>query len=193
MEKISNASIEFAFDPKSRTFSIQSHIFPHACLTKAKFAFDILENEASVFKYEEDSLHIKEKSETPHGICTLITASYLNQKYKLRATVEFTLPEELPFLFQRVQLENRGKKTVHPSRFGLAKVEKGKLSLSEHRTEQTAFFSNGWQSWSPTGVWRYGQKQTRSRLTGLATPMLYNDGTPITKTSIFIGYVRRSP
>ena len=181
MEKISNASIEFSFDPKSRNFSIQSHIFPHACLTKAKFAFDILEKDASVFKYEEDSLHIKEKSETPHGLCTLLTASYLNQKHKLHATIEFALPEELPFLFQRVQLENRGKKTVHPSRFLLAKVEKGKLSLSEHRTEQTAFFSNGWQSWSPTGVWRYGQKQTRSRLTGLATPMLYNDGTPVTK------------
>lgn len=181
MEKISNYLIEFCFDAKALTFSVQSLLFPHARIEKAKFAIDVLEKGASNFKYIEDSLQIEEHVETPHGLCTLLTASYLNQRFKLRATIEFALPEELPFLFQRVQLENRGKKTVHPSRFLFAKVEKGKLNLSEYRTEQTAFFSNGWQSWSPSGVWQYGQKQTRSRLTGLATPMLYNDGTPVTK------------
>ena len=181
MEKISNYLIEFCFDAKALTFSVQSLLFPHARLEQAKFAIDVLEKGASNFKYIEDNLQIEEHVETPHGLCTLLTASYLNQRFKLRATIKFALPEELPFLFQRVQLENRGKKTVHPSRFLFAKVEKGKLNLSEYRTEQTAFFSNGWQSWSPSGVWQYGQKQTRSRLTGLATPMLYNDGTPVTK------------
>ncbi len=140
MEKISNYLIEFCFDAKALTFSIQSLLFPHARLEQAKFAIDILEKGASNFKYIEDSLQIEENVETPHGSCTVLSASYLNRKYDLRATVEFALPEELPFLFQRVQLENRGKKTVHPRRFLFARVDKGKLKLSEHRSEQTAFF-----------------------------------------------------
>ena len=56
------------------------------------------------------------------------------------------------------------------------------MIFSNRELFRTAFYSNGWQSWSPNGTWQYGQRQNRSKLGPLSQPMLYSAGTPITKS-----------
>lgn len=181
MYRMANPWLTFDFEPEKRYFSIESLCFPQTSLKKAQFSFEVSGIKTHGFVLEKNSLGFEKEVQTPHGVCQTMQATYVNPTYNLRASVTFAVSSHLPFLFQKISLTNLGSQTVHPKQFTFATVKAGDLSFSDQASIKTAFFSNGWQSWSPSGVWQYGQKQTRSRLVGLSTPMLYNVGTPVTR------------
>lgn len=171
MITLANASFNFSVDPQSKSFSFSSSAFKAARLDRATFDLELL-----TAKGKADFSFISQEQ-----IENSISLTYHDRSQKLDLTVIFSLLPEKEFLFQKMSLKNLGNETVTVKRFLFAQTQAGKLHFSENQPLQTAFYSNGWQSWSPSGTWQAGQKQVRSRLKPFAHPMIYNPGTPLTK------------
>jgi alpha-galactosidase len=99
----------------------------------------------------------------------------------------FVLPLESPLFFWRIELENRGEQPIQVERIELLRAGhiprhylegEGPASRISGLDEEPAFFSNGWQSWSYTGVYGVQEKFKRTRLGLFTTPMRVNAGTP---------------
>jgi len=77
-------------------------------------------------------------------------------------------------LYWQVSLVNEGPHTWQIERIELLRSTQGFCPTPA----DLSFYSNGWQSWSPTAAFRSNQAMPRSILRGLQTPMIYNPGTP---------------
>jgi alpha-galactosidase len=121
-------------------------------------------------------------------------------------TLTFQLPEKHPFLFWQVNLQNHGKNPVFIDRLEMMNAgfiyyqmtrqrgdtgshtlggrvppaPTGAIKLAQYPGE-LAFFSNGWQSWSYTGVFGAGDRYHRTRLGPFRSPMMVNPGTSLPK------------
>ena len=180
MTRLTNAWLDFVLDPEAGTFFLESLHYPGASLKNARFNLSFSSN-AEHPTVQLDSLSREQREDPRHGPLEVITALYRAETVDLEWLVEFALPADQPLLLQRMEIRNHSEHNFHPDRMTFGTLRAGELDLSEDRPEKTAFFSNGWQSWSPSGTWQYGEKQTRSWLKGLSTPMLYDAGTPITR------------
>ena len=117
--------------------------------------------------------------ESSQGTLESLTLHYLDQNSGIALDVDFGMPHDLPFLFQRMRVLNNSDKIIQPKSFLFSSVRNGDIHFSSEKPVQTAFYSNGWQSWSPSGTYQFGQRQNYSRLGVFSHPMLYNTGTPI--------------
>jgi alpha-galactosidase len=133
---------------------------------------------------------------SPHGL--LRQLSLVIEKDNLRSRLVFALPQEVPLLLWKMEIENQGSTPVlidrlemlsagfvYQDRPGLA----GSISLSRQPRkagsgegsapeEDLAFFSNGWQSWSYTGVYSASDRYRRTRLGPFREPLNSLAGTP---------------
>ena len=67
-------------------------------------------------------------------------------------------------------------------------IPAGGLQLGSSASKDTAFYSQGWQSWSHTSTYGVGQKQHISYLGPFQNPMVANPGTPQSnRPSVFTG------
>ncbi|MHB0966330.1 MAG: glycoside hydrolase family 36 protein [Bellilinea sp.] len=98
----------------------------------------------------------------------------------LNATVTFALSQDRPLFLWKIQLENTGRESIHIDKIEFLRVgSQDKFgSLDFPSNPQWSFYSNGWQSWSPTGAFPNGQPMRISRLGFLQQPMIINPGTP---------------
>jgi alpha-galactosidase len=101
--------------------------------------------------------------------------------------LDFALPSDGPLFFWRMGLENRCSHPIQVERIELLRAglfpdsrQTGKAPASRLQglSGQTAFFSNGWQSWNYTGVFGAQEKFKRTRLGPFTAPMRVNSGTP---------------
>jgi alpha-galactosidase len=106
--------------------------------------------------------------------------------------LDFALPVDGPLFFWRAELENRGSQPIWVERMELLRAghfpgssPAGEVPASQLRglAGQPAFFSNGWQSWSYTGVYGAQERFKRTRLGPFTAPMRVNAGTPQPKES----------
>lgn len=100
----------------------------------------------------------------------------------LLLTLHFGIVLEKPLVVWKIIVRNEGEQAVHLQRIDLLKVKEhagGNVIYPEAtRPSELGFYSNGWQSWSPSG-WHAGDgKMTNSKLGGLQNPMILNPGTP---------------
>jgi alpha-galactosidase len=105
----------------------------------------------------------------------------------IQCRLNFALPIEGTLFFWQVALENHGSQAVQVERIEMLNAGripghtlKGERPASRLSglNEETAFFSNGWQSWNYTGVYGANEKFKRTRLGPLTAPMRVNAGTP---------------
>lgn len=180
MIALSNPWLQSSIYPEQLAFSLNSSQFAGAKIERSRFGLELGSSKSIdlVFK----SVHEDLEDQSIHGALKVLSLLYLEQKTGLELSVVFGMPLDKPFLFQRMRLENKSDKILYPKKFIFADVQAGGLIFSNQEPFKTAFYSNGWQSWSPTGTWQYGQRQNRSKLGPLSHPMLYNAGTPITKS-----------
>jgi len=180
MTRLSNAWLDFVLDPEAGTFFLESLRFPGASLKNARYNLSFCGSaEHPTVKLEPISQ--EQRDDPQHGLLQVVSALYRGEMVDLEWLVEFALPADQPLLLQRMEIRNHSEQVFHPDKMTFGALRAGELHFSEERPEKTAFFSNGWQSWSPSGTWQYGEKQTRSWLKPFAHPMLYNTGTPITR------------
>jgi alpha-galactosidase len=180
MTRLTNAWLDFVLDPEAGTFFLESLRFPGASLKNAAYNLSFERSEAHpTVKFA--SINHGQREDPKHGVMECVEVLYRAETIDLEWLVEFAMPADQPLLLQRMEIHNHSEQVLHPDRMTFGTLQAGELQFSENRPEKTAFYSNGWQSWSPTGSWQYGEKQTRSWLKHLAHPMLYNAGTPITQ------------
>lgn len=134
---------------------------------------------------------------TCHGEVRQRCFSISSGRADLDTLVSFVLPTEYPFLLWRVKIENRGDDPVIIDNIEMLMAgfiyrdrssPRGAIHLrrpAEHRAtspgiwaDQLAFFSNGWQSWSYTGVYTRQDRYQSTRLGLLRVPVIQNPGTP---------------
>ncbi len=178
MTRLTNTWLDFVLDPESGTFFLESLRFPGASLKNA--AYNLSFSSSNTYPTVKlESLSQEQRDDPRQGPLQVITALYRAETVDLEWLVEFALPTDQPLLLQRMEIHNHSEQIFHPNRMTFGALRAGELHFSGNRPEKTAFYSNGWQSWSPSNTWQYAEKQTRSWLKGLAHPMLYNTGTPI--------------
>ncbi len=170
MIRLSNPFLEFSLNPELSTFNLTSTKFPGALIEGASFGPELASPSRLNFSLE---------SVVENPAENLITLHYQDPS-GVGYFMEFDLPRQAPFLFQSMRMVNNSNETIQVERFHFANIQQKRLRFSENPAAETAFFSNGWQSWSPAGTWQYRQRQTRSLLFPFSHPMLYDDGTPIT-------------
>ena len=102
---------------------------------------------------------------------------------KIGLTLTFGITREHPFVIWKVQVTNNGGKTVEMNRIILLDVDGrrgGKIRYPRaEKPVELGFFSNGWQSWSPSRWYSGNSKMNISRLGFLRHTMIYNPGTPL--------------
>ncbi len=107
--------------------------------------------------------------------------SYHDNLHQVDFVIELGLMVDQAILLVREKLVNKGQQAIWPERIFAGIIQYGKLKLGSEEMEPV-FYSNGWQSWSPTACFRLGDRQDRSRMGAIANPMIVNPGTPITHT-----------
>ena len=117
----------------------------------------------------------------------------------LMCQIEFACPPSLSFPIWRIQLENQGSDFLIIEQIELLNVggqsDRGSLEfLKPTPSENLTFYSNGWQSWSPSLTYSAKEAMNISRLGRFQQPMILNSGTPTVRqagyfSSDFFGVV----
>ncbi|MBL7161585.1 MAG: alpha-galactosidase [Anaerolineales bacterium] len=156
---------------------------------------------SALMKWPNREIHPIEQVSSPHGNLQQLRLEIGPDKNGLRYTLTFALPEQHPLMLWKVEISNQGVKPVHirqiemlsagffPKKRRLPQAGPIVLSTSMPPSDrgairphpdpgELAFFSNGWQSWSHTGVFGAREYYQRTRLGFLTAPMWHNPGTP---------------
>ena len=179
MTRLTNAWLDFVLDPEAGAFFLESLRFPGANLKNARYNLSF-SSSTELPTVKLDSINQEQREDPKHGSLQVVSVVYRADISDLEWLVEFALPGDQPLLLQHIEIRNHSEQIFHPDRLTFGALRAGELHFSGNRPEKTAFYSNGWQSWSPNGTWQSGEKQIRSWLKPFAHPMLYNPGTPIT-------------
>ena len=83
-----------------------------------------------------------------------------------------------PTAFFRFELVNQSQSAFSLVRIDLLDIPAGQLHLGQARPDDPVFYNNGWQSWSSTGAYGLGERQSTSILGRFQNPMVINPGTP---------------
>jgi len=100
----------------------------------------------------------------------------------LLLTLEFGIVLEKPLVVWKIDVQNESGQAIHLERIDLLKVKEnagGKVIYPEaEKPSDLGFYSNGWQSWSPTSWYPADGRMAVSRLGALQNAMILNPGTP---------------
>ena len=137
-----------------------------------------------------------------HGPGKLVQLQVNSSPDQIATTITFALPEDYPFLLWKISVENRNSQPVniealelfsagyiHRSRkgphgkihfpvFGNPDSRRSSGEKSSTHPINIAFFSNGWQSWSRSGMYRATDQYLQTRLGFLRKPLVINSQTP---------------
>ena len=120
---------------------------------------------------------------TVHGPLTTLQAVRILPDSGLKVKATFALSQSQPLFLWRIQIENDTQEALRIEKIEFLRVGGqeifGSVDFPPHNLQpKWSFFSNGWQSWSPTGAYLNGEAMRISRLGFLQQPMIINHGTP---------------
>ena len=139
---------------------------------------------------------------SPHGPLRQFNLDLGSEKDGIHCLATFTLPDHHPLLLWKISIENQGSHPInideiellsagyiHRRRYG----PNGKVHFPSGRQRRAsqppgsnmetfgkdlAFFSNGWQSWSRSGVYKSNDRYQQTRLGLIRAPVAKNANTP---------------
>lgn len=119
----------------------------------------------------------------PHGRTEQISYLIAMNTDGLEVKLHIGIVLETPLVIWRVEVHNMGKSVVTFERIGLLEVDEGDGGSVRYPIatipDEVGFYSNGWQSWSPSGWYGGNERMRISKLGRLQHPMIYNPGTPL--------------
>lgn len=123
---------------------------------------------------------ITEVDTSPHGRLKSCQLQIGPDRNGLQYTLTFALPEAHPTYLWKLSIKNHGPHPLYIERIAFLDTSNrpGSRLRPTHNLQAQAFFSNGWQSWSYTGTYRFSDRQRRTRLGPLTTTIQYNRTTP---------------
>ena len=193
MSNLSNSAIKTSINPENGRFSIEiltqgsSVLLENACLG-VRYRY---RGRSYRHLYDHWSVYLEDQFESKddhlgklHQHSLLIDPDEHGISYQLT----FALSEKYPFLIWKLLIRNRGKQSVWIDQIDMLRVgekaqskmgpSKGQLIFGESDIEaKTAFFSNGWQSWSYTGTYGESEVQRSTRLGTIQRVINDNHGT----------------
>ncbi|MFZ3070945.1 MAG: alpha-galactosidase, partial [Anaerolineaceae bacterium] len=185
MIELTNPWLRLLVEPESGSFSLFNLEKDFAWVKNARFGISVAFGSRAQTSWCGDLSLIELRGplqqSTVGGMLDLVECVYQTKTGALDLTVSLGLLRDSPLLLQKLSLTNHDNKTIFPERLILCDLNKNGIQLTPSPTIQPVFYSNGWQSWSPAGVYRHGERQQRSRLGTLSNPMIINPGTPVTR------------
>jgi len=130
----------------------------------------------SAFPLEMDT---PQPVQSPHGAVQQVNLHAGPNSDGLHLSVAFALTEIYPLLLWQVTVENRGHQPIFLEQIDLLQA----AEISFGGQPSPAFFSNGWQSWSHSGVYGLADRPRRNRLGPFQGPMCVNPRTGQPKES----------
>ena len=192
MISFSNHYFQFRFNPSTGCFSLD---FPahqirisDAFLQVSAARQGQPEPDAPA-NWETDPFAPRQTS-SPHGTMRRISLHSHPDAHGLAYHLTFAFPEKSPLFLWKLRIDNLGDSPIFIDRIdmlcagGFPSPFEGTppstLTVGGPQTDpRLAFFSNGWQSWSHTGVFETNQSGRTTRLKAIQTPMIQNAGTPM--------------
>ena len=153
-------------------------------------------------RWPETSIRNLETSQSPHGPLRKLQIDIAFPNDFINCKLVFAVPDEQPLLLWKLVVENQGSRAVsihkielltlgyiYPGHSGLSGSLNFPLGGFSHSLQplgkgtdtypkDLVFYSNGWQSWSPSGLYLPEQRYRLSRLGFLRTPVVKNASTP---------------
>ena len=183
--QMQNKYFDFTLDPSNGCFNLtpKESAFPsvnEASLSVSSFSSRKRQDLIKSMKQVPASRYMDSRA---HGRMQQLILETLLPGSRLLARVEFHLPQKHALFFWRVCLENISATPIFIERIELLKAgqQKGQpgVRFPGGRMEDLAFYSNGWQSWSHSGVYGAGEKARHTRLGPFQRDQNTNPSTPI--------------
>lgn len=200
---IENSALQVNISPQLGRWNVHSHLRNGPSIDGIQLRVnyrDSFTHYHALNSWPAASVSRPESVPSPHGPLQQLTIHIGSDKDALRFILRFALSKEYPLLLWKLQIENRGGRTVQidqiemltagflyrqfPGMYGKVNLSPKSLQSSNERSpsassiQDIALFSNGWQSWSYTGVYSSQERYRQTRLGLLRTPMTANPGTP---------------
>lgn len=193
--ELSTADFNFTVTPNKGTWSVESRHFRGLNLKDVRMGIiykrgRVTQQDSTYFRaFSPDNL---ENMDTSQGVVRQLKLNCEPDSPNIDCQVIFRIPENAPLLLWKVILKNHSNEplrikkiemlrvgfvTLQQKNLGFNRTPTGTIQLSE-KPGEPAFFSNGWQSWSYTGVYNYLDIQKRTRLGPIRKPVQSNAGTP---------------
>lgn len=119
----------------------------------------------------------------PQGEMDIMTFDVPVNDHGILVNLQFGILREYPLVVWKLDVSNQGGDPVEMQSIGLLDLDPdldGKILWPEDRQQkEQGFFSNGWQSWSPSQWYPADGRMNVSNLGGLQLPMIKNPGTPL--------------
>ena len=187
MYHLQNASLLLEIDPQKGLFSVLPVDARFTKIQNARlgytYSLDRRTIRSSFVNWRVENIHEQVVHTIEHGELQQIVFSLLQDDNGIGLTFTFAIPREYPLLMWKIGISNHGSRNVEIQRIEMLRIDKKsggevKYPLAVHPAE-LGFFSNGWQSWSPSRWYRGETRMNISRLVRFQRPMLYNPGTPL--------------
>lgn len=133
-----------------------------------------------------DEEHLPEMIELPeHGKVESHTFTVPADKHGIACRLTFGIVQEMPLVIWKAEVINSSQESVQMNAIDLLVIDPGnggeiKWSKAQSNSD-LGFYSNGWQSWSPSQWYSAQDCMTTSKLGILQLPMIQNHGTPLPK------------
>ena len=182
MAVLENANFRVINNQRTGSFSIFSQLEKYPVLINSKMAVSGRLISGKKFSFEI-LLYKSTIPESPHlSKSTELIFKGKDERLKIGWEAEFMLGANQPIVLWRLAISNFSEASILLEKIDLLKPANemaSNIKTSKREEEQDLrFFSNGWQSWSYSGVYSRDQRMGRSRMGFLQEPMVLNPGTP---------------
>ena len=181
MIEISSRTLQLTFEPDRGILNLRSRKFPKASFSTRFDLICLMDGKAiHLISQEPRFRQLPNSSVDDPGLgdskfAAFETSSTLTDSM-INIQLVFGLTDELGLV--QMKIINDGTSPLVVERLSLLNIDQGDLQLGDVQIPKPAFYSNGWQSWSPTRTYRLGDRQIRSKLGRLQKPMIVNPATP---------------
>lgn len=187
MERVESTSLSLEVNPGSGTFSIHptDSRFPWLEDIRLGCEYTIAEEKyrSPQFGWQINGVEPCVTRTLEHGDMHCLVYELAEDANKINLTLTLGITTEHPLLLWKIQVTNHSNKSVQLNRIILLDEEGMRTGRQPARKigkpGDLGFFSNGWQSWSPSRWYSGDEKMTISHLYGMQRPMIYNPGTPL--------------
>lgn len=186
MEHIQSVSLSLEIHPESGSFSIHPTDLRFPCLEDIHLG---CEYTLAGKKYRSPLLNWQPRGfqrsmlrSPEHGEMECLTWHLVEDENHIGLALTFAITSEHPLVLWKMKVTNHGGQAVAMKRITMLNVdgrrEGNPRQLRIGKPADLGFFSNGWQSWSPSRWYRGDSRMNISRLGFLQHPMIYNPDTP---------------
>lgn len=187
MNLIENGIFSLEIDPQIGSFSIltKDALLPNLLNARLSLSYFHASRPKSVSLHNWTQVDSSPATlSTPeHGEIKTLHFTVPADEHGVVCNITFGIVNEYPLVIWKLDLLNRGNAPIEIDAIHLLELDPdlgGAIQWTGERQQgELGFFSNGWQSWSPSRAYAGDGKMTISRLAGLQLPMTKNPGTPL--------------